>query len=480
MCRSRLLALAPNWQPVNAYYRSTIKTVYFSPPFLAPGMSTVLAAASPPAYNTAQAAATQLPPYPALGLSEPITARPTPRLPKEFSFELKNFFGQPFANLSLLGHPALSGSTPTFLEGTNINGTFKLNLRTSDPIKSIVVFVRGDLVVSGDPDERTNFFRMRKFLWRPSMGDPRAPVVSGGAWTERLKGEYEFPFSIKFPELVPDPNEGGERKFRLPHSFAERSSRSSMDYYLELRIDRGKFRSDDRIITSFGFFSMQAPSLPSQLRLLASQSGVDAPGPYSDPDGWHALEPVRIQGILFGEQIVNSKCTLCYTRATSIPCAMTIEVDEESESQFVDLLASIKFSVIYLQRTVRCSLGHTTVSIVPCGQATWRSSTDSNAVSMMSSTRRQLTGEIYLRRDLQPTTAVKEFQVEYAVAVFPPAAVGFKSQPITGPLTTQSVEVVTRYASGVRQATAPAVEPEKDQLVDRYYESVRDGALKPK
>ncbi|KAK7052146.1 hypothetical protein R3P38DRAFT_3594576, partial [Favolaschia claudopus] len=442
------------------------------------------------AYHTAQAAATQLPTYPALSLSEPPTARPvTQRPPKEFSFELKNFLGQPFANLALLGHPVLSGSTPTFLEGTNINGTFKLNLRTADPIKSIVVFVRGDLVVSGDPDERTNFFRMRKFLWRPSMGDPRAPVVSGGNWTERLKGEYEFPFSIKFPELVPDPNEGGERKFRLPHSFAERSSRSSMDYYLELRIDRGKFRSDDRIITSFGFFSMQAPSLPSQLRLLASQSGVDAPGPYSDPEGWHALEPVRIQGILFGEQTVNSRCTvylakpLCYTRATSIPCAMTIEVDDESECQVIGLLASMKSSVVYLQRTVRCSLGHTTTSIVPCGQATWCSSTDNNAISMPSSTRRQLTGEIYLRRDLQPTTAVKEFQVEYAVAVFPPAAVGFKSQPITGPLTTQSVEVVTRYASGVRQAssaTAPAVELEKDQLVDRYYESVRDGALKPK
>jgi hypothetical protein len=78
------------------------------------------------------------------------------------------------------------------------------------------------------------------------MGDPRAPVASnaGNTWEGKFKGEYNFPFSIKLPELAESP-EGGER-FRLPHTFTDRASRGSIEYYLEVRISRGKLRSDDR------------------------------------------------------------------------------------------------------------------------------------------------------------------------------------------------------------------------------------------
>ncbi|KAK7052144.1 hypothetical protein R3P38DRAFT_2858803 [Favolaschia claudopus] len=396
----------------------------------------------PPAYNPAQAVETQL-------LTHP--ASPNPNLsslpPREFSFVLKNFLGKPFATLTLLAHPVLSGTTPTFLEGSDINGALKLNLRTSDPVSI------GDLVVAGDPEERMNFFRLGKFIWKPSMGDPRAPVASGGNWTQKLKGEYDFPFSIKLPEFVSDPD-GGRHEFRLPHSFTEPSSKISLLYSLELSINRGKFRSHDRITTSFGLFSMQAPSQsPSQLRQLALQSGGDAPGPYSDPDGWYALKPVRIQGILSGERPVSAKCTLCYTRTASIPCAMTIEVDSESESQVADVLASMKPSTVYLQRTVRCSLGHPTIN-------------------------RHLRGEIYLQQDLQPTTEINKFHVEYSVAVFPPAVFGSEHQPSTGPLATRSVDIVTQYASGAAQSvptTAPTTESlERNPVAKSYYESVRE------
>ncbi|KAK7023113.1 hypothetical protein R3P38DRAFT_2532568, partial [Favolaschia claudopus] len=400
--------------------------------------------------------------------------------PREFSFVLKNLLGKPFATLTLLAHPVLSGTTPTFLEGSDIDGALKLNLRTSDPVESITLYLRGDLVVAGDPEERMNFFRLGKFLWKSSMGDPRAPDASDGNWTQKLKGEYDFPFSIKLPEFVSDPD-GGRHEFRLPHSFAEPSSKLNVDYSLELSINRGKFRSHDRITTSFKLFSMQAPSQsPSQLRQLALQSGVDAPGPYSDPDGWYAFKPVRIKGIPSGERPVSAKCTvflakpLCYTRAASIPCAMTIEVDNESESQVADVLASMKPSAVYLQRTVRCSLGQPTINILPCGQATWRASPD----ALPSSAQRHLRGEIYLQQDLQPTAEINKFQVEYAIAVFSPAAVGSEHQPSTGPLATRSVEIVTQYASGVAQsvpATAPATNSlERNQVAESYYESVRE------
>jgi len=85
-------------------------------------------------------------------------------------------------------------------------------------------------------------------------------------------------------------------------------------------------------------------------------------------------------------------------------------------------------------------------------------------------------GEILLRKDLQPSSAIKEFQVEYTVVVFPPAAVAFRPES-PGPLITQSVEIVTRFAHGARPKTVTTpVYESNDPLVDRYYESLTDAA----
>ncbi|KAJ6482483.1 hypothetical protein C8R45DRAFT_303002 [Mycena sanguinolenta] len=441
--------------------------------------SAVSQEAPPPSYNPRQTLTAELPTYDSSSSPSsspgPTTAAPT--IPKEFSYEIKNYFSKPTATLTLLGHPVLSRTTPTFIEGSNIAGSVKLNLRSSDPITSVVVFVRGDLIVSGDPDERLNFFRLRKYLWKPSMGDPRAPGTSAGSenWEGKLKGEYNWPFSIKLSEVATSPD--GEHQFHLPHTFAERSSRSSIEYYFELRINRGKLRTDDRIITSFGFFSMRYPNRSSQLRQLAYRSNVDVPGPYLDPEGWKALEPVQIQGRLFGKRPVNVRCTvfiakpLCYTRGTSIPCAMTFETDD---SQVADVFASIKASAIYLQRSVRCTFGYSSTNVSPCGQASW----SPDATHPRNATQRHLIGEIYLRKDLQPSAAIKSFFIDYAVAVFPPAAVGFKSAS-TGPLITESVKIVTRFPQGPRpRPSTPPKSASNDPLVDRYYQSVSDVAPK--
>ncbi|KAJ7351232.1 hypothetical protein DFH08DRAFT_805966 [Mycena albidolilacea] len=143
------------------------------------------------------------------------------------------------------------------------------------------------------------------------MGDPRAPGTSdaGNTWTEKLKGNYELPFSIKIPEFAESPD--GEQLFRLPHTFTDRASWGSIEYYLELRISRGKLRSDDRINASFELFTLHPPS-PPQLRQLAYRTNVPIPGPHSDLDGWQALEPVQVRGKLFGDCAVNAKCTVFF------------------------------------------------------------------------------------------------------------------------------------------------------------------------
>lgn len=86
---------------------------------------------------------------------------------------------------------------------------------------------------------------------------------------------------------------------------------------------------------------------------------------------------------------------------------MTIETDD---AQAADVLASIKSSALYLQRCVRCSFAYTSNDISPSGQATWWPSPD--AALRQNSSQRHIMGEIHLRKDLQPSTAIKEFQVE--------------------------------------------------------------------
>ncbi|KAJ7705564.1 hypothetical protein B0H17DRAFT_1038321 [Mycena rosella] len=445
--------------------------------------------AAPPSYHPRSSVASRpvsvLPTYtleeeapapPPAATSEPAAARPNIPLtpaPKEFIYEIKNIRGKPMITLTLLGDPRLGRSVPAFTEGANITGSVKLNLKSPDPIESIVIFVRGDLVTAGDEEQRLNFFRMRKYVWRPAMGDPRAPSEDGTAnWEEKLHGEYHWPLSLKLPERL-EASQGGGEGNRLPHTFAERFSRACTEYYLELRINRrGRFRSDDRLMTQFGFFSMQQPGRPSLLRQLAYETNAPVPTPLSDPEGWHALAPVQIRGMIFGERSVDTKCTvflakpLCYTRGTTIPCAMTIET---ADTQAADVLAAITSSALYLQRCVTCTFKGTATDFSPCGQATWWPSPDGAAAQRHQ---RHLMGEIHLRKDLHPSTAIKPFRVEYAVAVFPPAAVAFKpAMAGSGPLCTQPVEIVTRFAPGPRPiaATPPAYES-PDAAVNRHYE----------
>ncbi|KAJ6618157.1 hypothetical protein B0H10DRAFT_2378528 [Mycena sp. CBHHK59/15] len=412
---------------------------------------------------------------------------------REYSYEIKNRSGKPWTTLTLLADPRISRSTATFVEGSSITGSVKLSLHNQDPIQSITIFVRGDLITAGVPDERVNFFRLRKILWSTSMGNPRTLGGSGESWDAKLQGEYHWPFDIKIPQHTKSMYAEGEERFCLPHSFKERFSRASIEYYLELRIARGKFRTDDRLITTFGYFSMQQPERPSPLRQLAYQNNAPVPGPYSDPEGWHALESVRIRGTVFGDRDVDAKCTaflakpLCYTRGTAIPCAMTIET---GDTQAADILASIKSSALYLQRCVKCSFDGSTNTFSPCGQAFWWPSSDGEFAE--NTHQRHIMGEIHLRKDLQPSSAIKELRIEvsgffdildstnlpfqYAIVVFPFSVVAFQPEN-SGPLTTHRVEIVTRYAPGPRpRLSTPPADESDDALVKRYYSSLSEVA----
>ncbi|CAK5262235.1 unnamed protein product [Mycena citricolor] len=388
--------------------------------------------------------------------------------PKEYTFDIRNYWSKPSATLTILAHSKLSVSAPVFVAGSAISGSFKLFARSPDPVKAITLQIRGDLCTSGEPVQRSNFLNVKKVLWDPSMGDPSAPGPGAGGpeRDKKLKGDYEWKFAIPTQELVVAGAEEGQQPYRMPHTFKERFSRAAIDYYLVLLIERkGKFQSNDRIVAHFNYFTTDRPARPSPRRELAYRNGTTAPGPFEDPDGWRALDPVEFRGTLFGERAIAVKCSVyiakpfTYTRSTAIPCAMTIET---ADRQAADVFASIKSSGVHLQRCVRCTYEVSSSEVEALGQVVWSPApvAADESVSVTGGNHvRHLVGEIALSKDLSPSGKIRYFSLEYAIVITPPNAVAFKPDD-SKPRGLFPVEIVTTFAPGPRpRVSSPPAYP---------------------
>ncbi|KAJ6629497.1 hypothetical protein B0H10DRAFT_1868027 [Mycena sp. CBHHK59/15] len=398
----------------------------------------------------------------------PPAAAPVEREPRVFSYQITNRGGKPLAAMAINGDPRLTKVIPTILAGSNVTGSVSLTLQSGDPIQEVCLVLKGEIVNGDVPIQRTAFVELKKTLWSTAEGDPLQPSMSGKNWNGKLKGDYNWPFSIELQTTV---SKNGQT-YNLPHTFLERLARFSVQYTLELRLLRSKLRTDDKLTATFGYFSMRQPDPPSPLRKLAYQENSPLLGPESDPEGWHTLEPFSIDGVVFSARYVSVKCTfslakpLCYTRASSIPCSLTIET---SDPQALDLLSSPKAPFVYLERLIRSNTDDpsravdvfgSTYGREPCGQAVFWPSNE--GVPTDTSSQRRLDGEVHLRNNLQPSSAVAGFAVEYALLVFPFQVAGFKAAD-NSPLVRQDVEIVTRYSSGLdrkrirRRLTRPII-----------------------
>ncbi|KAJ7244096.1 hypothetical protein C8J57DRAFT_1083395 [Mycena rebaudengoi] len=388
--------------------------------------------------------------------------------PQKFSYDIKNHSRKPWAILVVHGDPRLGKTIPTVVVGSNLTGSVSLALQTRETIQAVTVSAEIIMMSGGVPAvpaARTLIFETKTTLWSAAEGDPQTREKSG-----KLEGEYTWPFSIHIP-ATSESKEG--KPFELPHTFFEQTANSSIQYSVELRIIRGKLRQDDKC-----FFSMRQPGPPSMLRQLAYQENSPLLGPDADPEGWQSLPSFSISGLLFSVLAVDVKCTLalakplCYTRSSSIPCALTIET---ANAQALDVLASPTAALVYLERHTKSTThgySRSGPKLLVCGQAVFWASTEGAAAE--TSLRRQLMGEIHLRPTLQPSTDVVDFLIEYTVLVFPFQATGFKPHGYA-PLLRQKVDIVTRYASGPRAITyTPATYETRTAVIDEHYIDTTD------
>ena len=77
------------------------------------------------------------------------------------------------------------------------------------------------------------------------MGDPRSP--SPKRYSGKLFGSYFWPFSITLPSHVSlNTSSALSGPFRLPETFLERHSQTSIQYDIEAHIIRSRFRVDSK------------------------------------------------------------------------------------------------------------------------------------------------------------------------------------------------------------------------------------------
>ncbi|KAJ7455296.1 hypothetical protein B0H11DRAFT_2067547 [Mycena galericulata] len=409
-------------------------------------------------------------------IETPPSPPPPVRTLKEYTYDLLNKSAKPWATLVLLGDAEHSRSVPAILEGSPVTGEIRLDLDSGDAIHAVLLSIKGQIITGATPNEMVSFIDLPVTLWARSMGDPRNP--DGNKWSERLRGKYVWPFSIDLPPTVSLPFGGRDEIFRLPPTFFERHTRAKVEYDFSVRFTRTKLRSDHRLSTTLNYMPVSRPGPPSRLRQLAYQQHTALLGPDSDPEGWHTLPFVKTRGKLEADpsRSVEAKCKLslatplCYTRGTTIPCALVIEC---GDPQALDILTVPDAVVLRLRGKTAAHFGDVPTKLLwkedldHSELASWWPAADhalendSTEAIAISTFRRMLKGEIHLKPDLITSSSIIHFRIEVCkfsihrtdfTLLFPFDAPGYESLD-TEPLIIEPVEIASEYASGPRPLT---------------------------
>ncbi|KIM40545.1 hypothetical protein M413DRAFT_445989 [Hebeloma cylindrosporum] len=400
-------------------------------------------------------------------------SRPSGRSePKEFDTKVEKK-GRAIVTMTLVSEAAYSRTRPTFFEGTPVKGRVRLSLDQPDTIHSVVISVQGRFMTGINPEEQLTFIEISRTLWTQSDGAPknaRASDISysqgGGKFTGKLKGEYIWPFSIDLPKEVMLPSGIGSNKveaFPPPQTFNERKTLASINYEIYVRVARGRWKADHRMMSQFGYIPLTRPPPFPPLRLLAYQEGRALIDPTIDLEGWHSSRPARVHGTLFKDRVATILCTLfiakplSYTRGSLIPLCLRLEGDDP---QALDILSSPKSILVRLRRHVRYQFpgktGASEDTIEDSSPALWWPRVaGTEEISPTSEHMRYVNGELHLKVDLKPSSAMSHFRVEYSVVLFPFEAPEFEhsteqAQPPGEAIIEQAVQIVTSFAPGPR------------------------------
>ncbi|KAH0832895.1 hypothetical protein J3R83DRAFT_11847 [Lanmaoa asiatica] len=369
--------------------------------------------------------------------------------------------GKGFKWLTLITSSRASASTslPIFYEGDVVSGQVDLDVFKSESIKGISVKVTAGTTLVGQEEQL--FLNSETDLWTSSM-----PLPDGSKVAKFAKGKYSWPFSLTLPTEVEVQDQKTKRKFPLPTSFSERASTGYVDYRLIITVKRGMLRVDKTLMTTFAYVPVTRPELPSRMLQKAYKENLPLVGPEGtvfavtgfidlnlntgDPDGWHTLPPLNIQGTLFDSHTAEVTLSLTYGRGTAIPLWLTLTGNDE---QALDLLSIPKVVRILLVRSLATGSDATNDTdhrtdnsfFENVARAVFWAPEDYRGPGQ-----RVLQGEVDIKGSLKPSTLFPRFTISYHLDLQPFEAAGFvATAPKSTPLLRQKVTIANFPALGV-------------------------------
>lgn len=104
-----------------------------------------------------------------------------------------------------------------------------------------------DMAIYDSPAKEGVFLDQSHDIWSQAMGDPKAAPSEKEAhpYTEKLHGEYSWPFKFAIPRHVSGKTSTGDTTtFNLPATFGEKNAQIGINYEVHVHIRKSALHID--------------------------------------------------------------------------------------------------------------------------------------------------------------------------------------------------------------------------------------------
>ncbi|KAJ8495957.1 hypothetical protein ONZ51_g1381 [Trametes cubensis] len=359
--------------------------------------------------------------------------------------------GTRWLTLALTSRAASAVDTPTFYQGGDVAGNVKLDLEKEEMVDEITIALYGRLSIFSH--STSNFLYASQTLYSAAASEPQNTHIA----TSFLKRGVSIMSSITTNGIAEREN------YRLPPSFKDTEANVDVQYLLIVRVNRGGFKSGDKLSVPLTYIPLARPSPPSILRQLAYRENTPLVGPDGDPDGWKALASTHIKGFTIWAYTtllkVHVSKPLSYTRGAPIHLLISISC---SNGQLLDLIGPQSVRLALVQRitfgdaTQKARFSERlpaqlTVKAFERASASWWKFPSPTSASAPAPTTKTFAGELLIPEDLVPGCQILHYGHEYELCLYPFNVVGFTpSTPQKKPLLSERVGIVTAFAQAPR------------------------------
>jgi len=342
--------------------------------------------------------------------------------------------GRQWLTLSLHSN-ARSHNVPLFTQGQEISGSVNLDLKKDVLLRSVSVSLSGELTTKMGVER---FILLNEQLFE--VGIASSPPL-----------DLTWPFSFSLPKGVRVVlSDGKPKNFKLPPSLYNKASKGLVRYQVGVHVVTGTFGSEHKLYAPFEYVPLSRPS-PRELSVNPSLS------PGKETSGWKTLISSPIKGSLSDKRRAHLNCTvslpqpLQYTRGFTIPVSFTVT---SMDTNVLDIIPASSSPILRLDchTSLDAMISLTALSSFDSWEsppeevcrATW---SERNVEEWNGQPKLVFNGELRVPEHIPPNCNIINFQLEYAISLYPTKFEGFTPAiSLSRPILSERVEIATALA----------------------------------